>query len=573
VNARARRLGRLLVVVLAYGVLAAVVAAPVAAQQAVSSVRFEDRLGTLPVEVSLAHNGVSTLDTGVLGRLYWARTGTAGFGATLRAVGPPEAGGTLASYVSPRFVRANAQFFDRPDEVAEAYGAELRSQLWSEFLWRTLGAFLVGGLLLAALFRARSPFAYASVERRRRPAITVLVVVGAIGLTSSLALLRFRNWDGDADVGTTYQMPGIDQLSFSSPQALEVARQVRPFIEKNTERIRREAQEYEEAVEVSARTELPRHIAALRPRQGERIVIAEADPQGSRVGTRVRRTLYSLLEQHLGDDTVAFRTISGDVSSNGTVAEKGFIRGEAHAGGDVPTVAVAGDHDTDTTVAQLTDADALIPDRETIDVAGLRVTGANDPAFKTLFGGLVNNETGVTETELGAALREETDPEDAVIALLHQPLSAAAYLGLDDLAALASLEGRETRPWDDGIPDVPPGAVNVGHLHDADGPWVIWNTDGELVTWTVVSQLGTSGGVEESPTFNRFSTPFSVPLKTVSLQLQYFNTESGLQTGYASTEVAPTGEITITDRLDLGLPGGHPVPRDDVVLTELEAQR
>ena len=53
----------------------------------------------------------------------------------------------------------------------------------------------------------------------------------------------------------------------------------------------------------------------------------------------------------------------------------------------------------------------------------------------------------------------------------------------------------------------------MGHYHDPDGPWVVWNTDGDLVTWTVVSQLGTSGGVEENPTFNRFSTPFSTPLK------------------------------------------------------------
>ena len=73
------------------------------------------------------------------------------------------------------------------------------------------------------------------------------------------------------------------------------------------------------------------------------------------------------------------------------------------------------------------------------------------------------------------------------------------------------------------------------------GPRVIWNTDGDEVTWTVVNQLGTSGGVEENPTFNRFSTPFSVPLKPVSVQLQYVNKESGLQTGYAKIDIARTG--------------------------------
>lgn len=72
-------------------------------------------------------------------------------------------------------------------------------------------------------------------------------------------------------------------------------------------------------------------------------------------------------------------------------------------------------------------------------------------------------------------------------------------------------------PRDDGIPDVPPGIVNVGHLHDAMPPRIIWNTDTDQMTWTVVNQLGTAGGAEENPTFNRFSTPFSTPLKDLSL--------------------------------------------------------
>ena len=114
----------------AYGVVAAVVSAPVAAERAVEGAHFDDRLGELPVEVSLAHNGVSTVDTGVLGRLYWDRTGTAGFGAVVRATGPPEAGGTLSSYVDPAFLKINAQFVNDPDEVARAYGSELRDQVW-----------------------------------------------------------------------------------------------------------------------------------------------------------------------------------------------------------------------------------------------------------------------------------------------------------------------------------------------------------------------------------------------------------------------------------------------------------
>ncbi len=82
------------------GPLAGVVAAPVAAEQAVEHLRFTDRIGSVPVEVSLQHHGVSTLDTGVLGRLYWEETGAGGFGAHVRVTGTPDASGTLASYAT-----------------------------------------------------------------------------------------------------------------------------------------------------------------------------------------------------------------------------------------------------------------------------------------------------------------------------------------------------------------------------------------------------------------------------------------------------------------------------------------
>ena len=560
-NPAARTATRVVVAFMAYGLLAALVSAPVAAERAVEGAHFSDRLGTLPVDVSLAHNGVSTLDTGILGRLYWDRTGAGGFGASIRATGPPQATGSLSSYVSPTFVKANAAFINDPGEVARVYGDELRTRLWQRFLLLELGALVIGGVALCAVFRARSPL---PARLRRRTTVGLGIVALGIGLAISFAAAAwlFGRWDGSAEPPEAHPMPGVDQLSFSSPQMLEVARQVEPFIEKNTDRIRERTEVYEAAAEASLRTELPRHAAALQPRPGEVILIAEADPQGSLVGTSVRTAMYPLLLEHLGEDALAVRTISGDITSNGTLAEKGFVEGEAHASGDIPTVAVKGDHDTATTVEQLTDNDVTNPEFELTEVGGLNVVAGNDPAFKALFGGLVINDSGITETELGEKLREEIDSSDAndpVVVLFHQPRSAAGYIGIDATSDLNEALGRETTPRDDGIPDLPPGIINIGHLHDAAPPKVIWNTDGDQVTWTVLNQLGTSGGVEENPTFNRFSTPFSVPLKTLSVQLQYVDTDTGLQTGYAAIDIATDGTATITDRTDLGLPGGQPV--------------
>ncbi len=138
-------------------------------------------------------------------------------------------------------------------------------------------------------------------------------------------------WEGEDDIPRSYAMDGDRRAQLHNPEALEIAEQVQPFIVKNTDRIRANADAYEEAADASLRAVLPDHAEALDPRDGERIVIAEADPQGSQVGTRVRKAMYPLLEEQLGDDAFAMRTISGDISSNGTVAEKGFVRDESAA--------------------------------------------------------------------------------------------------------------------------------------------------------------------------------------------------------------------------------------------------
>ncbi len=561
----ARRLGSNALRWLLLGLLAAVVSLPVSAERAIENAEFDDRLGTLPVQISLCRNGVSTLDTGVLGRIYWAQTGAGGFGAYIRATGPPEAGGTLTSYVDPEFVQANAQFISDTDAVAAAYGAQLAADFWRRLGWTQLAVLVIGGALLLGLFRVEHPFPGPGASTLRRVGIPALTAVLALGLSLGLAAHLFDRWECSNPPAASYPMPDVPGLSFSSQQTREVGQQVRPFIEKNTQRIKERAERYVDRAEVSLPAALADAAASLEPREGERVVLAEADPQGSLVGTRVRRVLYASLVALLGEDAIALRTISGDVSSNGAVAEREFVRREAEASGEIATVAVKGDHDSAATIRQLEDYGVAVPDLSVVDVGGFEVAGAADPEFKTLFGGLISNESGVSETEAGAQLREEVG-DGPVIVLMHQPELALGYLDLEDLSLVRASVGHETTPWDDGIPDLPAGTVNVGHLHDAEGPWVVWNTDGELVTWTVVDQLGTSGGVEERPTFNRFSTPFSAPLKTLGVRLQYFNVESGLQTGFASIELATNADAVVTERVDVGLPGGLALPADELDL-------
>jgi hypothetical protein len=335
---------------------------------------------------------------------------------------------------------------------------------------------------------------------------------------------------------------------------------VKPFIDKNIRRIDEAADRYEATAATSLKSVVTQDAAALAPRKGETLVLAEADTQGSFVGVHVRRALYADLADALGPDAISLRTIAGDVTSNGTVAESEYVKEEADVTPDVPVAAVGGDHDSEKTWAQMDKEGFALPDLTTLDVNGLKVSGAHDREHKTLFGGSITNSSGISEEDLGARIRKKVGDGTGIV-LMHQPSALVGYLGPDVLTSLrARVETTASRtvPHDDGVPDLPPGIVDVGHLHEADGPWVVWNTDGDTVTWTVVDQLGTAGGVENAPTFSRFSTPFSPPLKPLMVRLQYVDVDSGLQTGYATVECGLDAACTISARTDVGIPGGQP---------------
>lgn len=549
-------LGRILRVVgwyLASATAVALVSLPVVAEQAVEKTTFRDAIGTLPVEMALCRQGRSTIQTGLLGDVHWEHSAPWGFGVRARVTGPPVAGGTLASYVDRRFIRANVQFIESPDAAVSAYAREFRERIVRRVWVTSLVVGLVGGLLVLLVARGITVR-----DRAHRRAIVLGSGVAALVVSAAGAAVLFGRWECNGDPGTAYPFPDLPQLSFSSPQTRELALQVRPFIEKNTARIEQRAAAYQAVAETTFAEELQRQDGALAPRAGEVIVFAEADPQGALVATAVRMRLYRLLLDHVGRDNVALRTISGDITSNGTVAEGDFVSLEAGVAPAVTTVAVSGDHDSSVTQAQMEEHGMVVPDMRTEEVEGLRVSGANDVEHKSLFGQLISNDSGMTEQELGARLREEVSPDQAGIVLLHQPDAVAGYLGVPDMGAIRDLEGSATTPYDDGVPDVPPGTVNIGHLHDLDGPWVLWNTDGEEVTWTVVDQLGTTGGIEENSTFNRFSTPISVPLKPMAWRLQYFDVATGLQTGFVTIICGLDGSCRISDRTDVGLPLAPP---------------
>ncbi len=551
------RAARWVFLTLVYGVAAVVLTSPLIAQRTIEDIGFADRLGSLPVQVSVVENGYSVVDTGALGSIFLDRTGIGGLGISVRVTGPPDAGGTLSSYVDPGFVQANTAVLTDLDRTGEAYSERLRSDFLTGFALRAVLVALIVGWLLAQRLH---PALLRRQGRRRALLLTTTALALALG-SGGFAAWQHAQWTGTDEPARLFALDDPAWVRFDSPQAREVAMQVGPFIDKNLTRLRRSADEYVRRAEVALRTAVSASGNTLKPREGEQVILAEADPQGSQVGTRVRRTLYAELAQALGEDAIAARTISGDITSNGTVAEKQFVEDEVDASPDVPVLAVKGDHDSRETLDQIGATRAASLDGELVDEAGYWFSGAADPEFKSLFGGSIRNPSGVTPLERGEQLRAEVDDSlragQAVHVLTHQNDMAEGYLGLDDISGVRALTGPQddyTEPVDDGVPDLPPGSITYGHWHESDGPWVVWNTDTDETTWTLVDQVGTSGGVEEEPTFNRFSTPYSPPLKPIELRLHYLDTETGLVTGFVSVTVSVDAAASISPRRDVGIP-------------------
>jgi hypothetical protein len=106
-----------------------------------------------------------------------------------------------------------------------------------------------------------------------------------------------------------------------------------------------------------------------------------------------------------------------------------------------------------------------------------------------------------------------------------------------------------TTPYDDDIRDLPAGAVFYGHWHRDVEPRVVWNSDG---TWTLVMELGTTGGAIDTPTLSAFSTPWSRPQQVATFPVVFLDQETRLVTGYQLYRFEPTGTVTIDPRVDMG---------------------
>ncbi|MBS46092.1 MAG: hypothetical protein CMH83_23520 [Nocardioides sp.] len=546
--------------------VAAVVALPLALAWGLLRTEVEATVGTAPVTLTPTVSGTSELRLGLAGTIYVPQArGPLGLSVAVDGPGDPGAGsGDLADYVSPAMLRLYTGLFRDPAAAVDGYvdlvTAELRRQVVTAEVVLALvggtGAWLLGGLL----------------PRRREVTRRGLRTVGAVGLalvtTTGLAVVAVRGEATTAGSGTypltALRGTALDGSTTDSPIVRAIAggalRKSQALLARQEERA---AQFRADAIaSVEAQTDL-----MDGPREGETAVLVQSDMHCNTTMIAFQRRVVELLREQHGGDVPALMAVTGDLTTNGTAAERTCIDAEAGIAGDAPVVAVTGNHESGTSEDQMRDAGMTVLDGDTATVGGVRVLGDGDPARSELFGDTRLRGTE-TQAEVGARLRgvaEDAGDDRPSLLLVHEAYAAAGFLDVDDvrpvLADAYDLEtsgGRlepDADPDADGVPDVPAGVVLYGHWHRDVPPRLLTNSDG---TWSLLMELDTSGGAIDEPTISSFSVPWGQPQQSASFPVLFLDDESGLVTGYQRYTVDTDATVTVSSRVEVGPVTGLP---------------
>ncbi len=255
-----------------------------------------------------------------------------------------------------------------------------------------------------------------------------------------------------------------------------------------------------------------------------------------------------MLKEKFGADVPALLAISGDLTTNGTAAEANCVQSIADIAEGAPIAAVIGNHESDVSLGQMRDAGMTVLDGTEVELAGVSVLGEGDPERSELFGPTALRADR-SQIDVGTNLYDEATADRPDLVLVHEAYAAQAFLDVSDMHGFLDERGSVTTPYDDGVRDAPAGAIFYGHWHRDVEPRVVWNSDG---TWTLVMELGTSGGAIATPTFGRFSTPWSQPQQMATFPVVFLDEETRLVTGYQMYRFDTDGSVTVEPRVDIG---------------------
>jgi hypothetical protein len=532
-------------------VLAAVVAAPVAAGWAVTQTRVEATVGITPVTFRVQPAQHSEVRLGIPGNVYLPMSkGPFGVVATVDGPGDPGAGdGDLASYVSADMLELYSGLFHDPGPAIAKYVDLLRRELVRQFVVADLILALVGGTAWFAISLVRPR----TLAPRRTHSRTRSAVGVAIALVASLTVttLQLYTANGGTVVSGRYDLPVLDgtRAEGSTTNSPLLRALLGGAVPKVQTLVRRQ-EEAERGYRTAAVAGLTNQLDAMTgPREGETAVLMQSDMHCNTTMIRLQSEVARMLRSRFGEDVPALMAVTGDLTTNGTAAEGGCIEDEAAILAGRPVAAVTGNHESDLSADQMKAAGMTVIDGTTSDVAGVTVLGDGDPSRTELFGPtrLRGDES---QADLGSRLYDQAREDRPEMVLVHEAYAAESFIGTTGMTDFLDARGSTTTPYDDGVRDLPTGALFYGHWHRSIEPRVVWNDDG---TWTLVMELDTSGGAIDTPTIGRFSTPWSQPQQAASFPVVFLD-DSGLVTGYQLYRFDPDGTATVLPRLDVGIP-------------------
>lgn len=367
--------------------------------------------------------------------------------------------------------------------------------------------------------RRRRELLQAAGRPTRRTAIAGLVGVSAVAVGAALVLVGPQDPDGDSRQWVQARAvfpelpadPVLDTLQISDGS---ITRSSRALVEGALYL-------YEDSVTFYGElAELAREAEVRTPEDDETTAIVVTDRHGNIGMDPVARVVADLagaeLLVNLGDDT-----------AQGDDWEQFSVNSLAREFDGFDKVAVAGNHDSATTIDQLRDAGFTVLDGEPAEIAGVRFLGESDPRRTTI-----------------AGYAESADERDRLVAEQDRAMTeiACAAEADGDRVGVAALHS-----WGSARDLASSGCVDLvlaGHLHFQVGPQPI-EGDGEQPTTRLT--LGSTGGAV---------FPISLGSKLrreAQVALVTFDAD-GAPVGLQVVSFTPAGDVEVDDYVELPLP-------------------
>jgi hypothetical protein len=548
-----------------------VAAFPLALVHTLTSTRVQDDVGIVPATLSLAR-GHSALQTGLLGgTIYDSDLTRYGLGVTVTLDGPPGDLGKIHSLGSPELKRAEKVYtsmFDDPDSLKAGYSDAIRKALTRNFV----GMEVAAGLSLGAAAFVISLFSGEGAQRR-----TSVVALGALLLLSTgYSVHRYLGWQQENAIPSpTYPVQILQGTALADARAdnqttAVLIDNIVPLAQRELEREREENQEFVQRAYATIDDLVSKGAIAV-PGPGETACLLLSDAHANADMISVYRHLVEQLDKRYGAGTLDVTFFDGD-QTYGSAAAKTSV--DAMAKITPEEFPVVGNHDSQLTIEQMNDAGIHIlngPAQQTDN--GITAVGVTDPQL-TKQGALFAADNiarpgyeGESEADAGRKLLEAMQKAHPTIGLAHEAYAFGPILHLDDVSRDTMSDwfaAGQTLPdpdsgadVDDGVPDIPAGAVAYGHWHREFDYRVAGNSDG---TWTVVMELGTAGGASPKLSLSHFSTPQTIPGKEASAAMMIVNDKSHLVTAVQQIATVRSGEVSAGPREPVGSPDGQPYP-------------